>query len=72
MTAFDTITAKTRPCVVCSERSVLTVDADAYRQWLHGELIHKAFPDMTADRRELLISGTHPACWDSMFEGDDQ
>lgn len=72
MTPFDTITAKTRPCIRCNETSTITVDADAHRRWTSGELIQDAFPDMTADNRELLISGIHPACWDSMFEGDDQ
>jgi len=25
------------------------------------------FPELIPDQRELLISGTHPACWDVMF-----
>ena len=65
------MTAITKPCTHCGETSKLRVDADAYRQWVSGALIQDAFPDMDADNRELLISGTHPACWDTMF-GDDQ
>jgi hypothetical protein len=34
--------------------------------------IHKALPNRTADERELLISGTHPACWDAMFPQEDE
>ena len=65
------LTAVTKPCIHCNKTSSLTVDADGYRQWVSGALIQDAFPDMDADNRELLISGTHPACWDTMF-GDDQ
>jgi hypothetical protein len=71
MTVLDTMTAKTRPCLHCNETSTLAVDAGAYRRWKSGTLIQEAFPDMTADDRELLISGIHPACWHLLF-GDDQ
>ena len=65
------MTTITKPCIHCNETSTLTVDADGYRQWVSGALIQDAFPDMDADNRELLISGIHPACWDTMF-GEEQ
>ena len=72
MTVLDTMTAVTKPCLHCNETSTLTVDADAYRSWKSGVLIQEAFPDMTADDRELLISGIHPACWDAMFGAEEE
>ena len=63
--------AMTRPCTHCGSASTLTVDADGYRQWRSGAYIQEAFPDMDADTRELLVSGTHPACWTAMF-GEEQ
>jgi len=65
------LTAVTKPCIHCNETSAITVDAVAYRRWRSGAYIQEAFPDMDADNRELLVSGTHPACWDTMF-GDNQ
>lgn len=35
--------------------------------WLNGTLAQKAFPYLTADERETLISGICPECWKAMF-----
>lgn len=51
-------------CVWCSETSIVKVPYPAYLKWLDGEMAQYAFKDMSADDRELLISGTHPKCWD--------
>jgi len=61
------MTTITKPCIHCNETSAITVDAAAHRRWRSGALIQDAFPDMDADTRELLISGTHMTCWDAMF-----
>jgi hypothetical protein len=34
---------------------------------MDGEATQVAFPNMPADQREMLISGTHPVCWDMMM-----
>ena len=34
-------------------------------------LIQHAFPEMPMETRELLISGTHPECWDSLYKDED-
>jgi hypothetical protein len=63
----------TRPCVMCGNRSRLQdVDALGYIRWAElGEDILKALPDLDADQRELLISGTHAHCWEKMWGPDD-
>ena len=70
----DTILVKTKPCCVCGEYEVWSLDRDAVARWQEGENIQHAFPDMPAQDREVLITGTHPACWDKLFpeEGDDE
>lgn len=68
MIAEKQITVTTKRCVLCGKSSTLTVDADAHRRWRGGTLIQKAFPDLDADSRELLISGTHPSCWGDLDE----
>jgi len=44
------------------------VDEIAYERWQNREiLIQQAFPDMSLGERELLKTGFHPKCWDSLF-----
>ena len=69
------IAVKTKPCSVCGEYEILSLDRDAVMRWQEWQNIQDAFPDMNAGDRELLISGIHPACWDKLFpdeEGDDE
>jgi hypothetical protein len=63
----------TRPCVVCGNRSTLQdVNALGYIRWKElGQEIQDALPDLDADQRELLISGTHAHCWEKMWGPDD-
>ena len=67
MTETTTASVVTNPCPACGERTNLEVDLTSYMRWQGGVLIQDAFPDLTNDERELLITGTHPACWDTMF-----
>jgi hypothetical protein len=62
-----TATVITSPCIVCGEKSKMEVSVEQYINWRNGELIQVAFPDMSADDRELLKTGTHPECWEKMF-----
>ena len=70
----DTIAVKTKTCMVCDKYEVWSLDREAVIRWQEGENIQSAFPDMKAADREVLITGTHPACWDKLFptEGEDE
>lgn len=57
----------TRPCVVCGETTDISVDLNAYLDWVDGMYIQDAFPTMEAADREHLMTGTHPSCWDELF-----
>jgi hypothetical protein len=61
----------TKKCPGCFQAVTIEVDKDNYFRWKGGELIQRAFPELTPDQRELLISGTHPECWDKMFADED-
>jgi len=68
------IIVKTKPCVVCGNYELWSLDRGAVERWQAGELIQDAFPDMSINDREIMISGTHPECWNKLFgeeEGDD-
>lgn len=56
-----------KPCPECGKRGQVVVDEQAYFDWKNGMLIQDAMPNLSADERELLITGTHPACWEAMF-----
>lgn len=55
-------------CMECKKRFVVTVLADDYLKWKQGMLIQKAFPYLSAEIRELLISNICPDCWNIMFK----
>ena len=45
----------------------LDITQDQIAQWLNGELIQVAMPNLTNDEREFLISGSTPEEWDEIF-----
>lgn len=62
-----TITIWTPRCPRCHRASELKVDRAGHEAWQAGAHIQNAFPLMSADQREMLLTGTHPRCWDLMF-----
>ena len=65
---MDKIDVETPPCPMCHKKSQLQVPLQGLEAWRRGELIQRALPELTADEREMLMTGTHPDCWDKMFE----
>jgi len=61
----------TRNCVVCGRNGMLEdVDALGYLRWSElGVNVQDALPELDADQRELLMTGTHAHCWQTMWEG---
>ena len=45
----------------------MAVDVDDYTSWENGELIQTALPYLTADEREVLISGMCGPCFDNVW-----
>jgi hypothetical protein len=68
----ETIVVKTKTCTVCGEYEVWSLDRKAVESWQAGEYIEIAFPEMSLEDREVLITGTHPACWDKLFPEEDE
>lgn len=59
-------------CPMCGESRTLEVPAEGFERWQAGELIQNAMPELSADDREQLISGTCGACWDRLFPSEDE
>ena len=58
-------------CHTCGRVSKLSIDREGFESWTHGEsLIQDAFPYLSADERELLISQICGDCWDRMFRDE--
>ena len=58
-------------CTCCDEGYLFGTSLTGFVSWREGELIQKALPELPAQYREMLISGTCPSCWDAMFESSD-
>lgn len=54
-------------CFTCNNVFEIAVNKNDYYAWKRGTLIQNAFPYLTADDRELLISHTCGKCFDAMF-----
>lgn len=62
---------ETPVCFRCRNATIVYVPVAGYAAWKSGVLIQEAFPTMPAPDREMLITGTHPECWNLMFGEED-
>jgi len=42
----------------------------AYNKWQTGVTVQKAFPELTADQREFIMTGITPEQWDNFIIGE--
>ena len=54
-------------CPICGQEEEVPVYAEDYADWENGELIQNAFPYLSANQRERLMTGICPDCWDNLF-----
>lgn len=57
----------TGPCVVTGKPYSVTVPAEGLWDYNHGKHMQEAFPLLSAEDREFLISGTSPEGWEETF-----
>jgi hypothetical protein len=57
----------TQICSVCGESTTVLTDPNGFIRWSEGELVQNAFPELSKEDREILISGTHSECWNKLF-----
>lgn len=58
-------------CTHCGDLNRILLDKEGFILWQQGEFVRNAWPHLSQDERELVISGTHKECWDAMF-GDEE
>jgi hypothetical protein len=67
------IKAVTPDCPICGISTDVMVDFEMYKAWCNKEiLVQDAFPAMSKEEREVLMTGTHPDCWNIMWAGIDE
>ena len=60
-------------CPFCGEPAELTgLDPNAFAAWQSGVYVQNAFPGLSADQREILVSGTHGECFDQLFPEEEE
>ena len=58
-------------CPFCGRGNEVEVNEEDYWDWQDGTVAQNAFPYLTAEEREMLISGICPDCWNSMWGSDE-
>lgn len=61
------MTAFTTTCQRCNDLLWVAAKAEDFAKWEAGMAVQNAFPYLSADDREILISRTCGKCWDEMF-----
>ena len=56
----------------CGHANEVAVNETDYWDWQDGALVQDAFPYLSADEREMLISGICPKCWRDTFGDEDE
>ncbi|MBP3752154.1 MAG: WYL domain-containing transcriptional regulator [Pyramidobacter sp.] len=59
-------------CPFCSQETEIPINLIDLFSWeVDGLPAQDAFPYLTDDQREMIISGTCPSCWCSLYEQDE-
>ena len=59
-------------CPLCGRASEVAVNEDDYWDWDDGKLAQNAFPYLSDEERELVISGICSSCWSKMFPPEEE
>jgi len=59
-------------CPICGHANEIAVNEADYWNWKDGTAYAQdAFPYLSAEEREMFISGICPACWDGIFSNEE-
>lgn len=59
-------------CPFCRHANFIEVNDVDYWAWQNGALVQDAFPYLSAEEREALISGTCHTCWNYVFREEEE
>ena len=62
-----------KKCIMCGDEVFFLMTKYQYDQWIvNKKYIQDVFPHVSKDIREWMISGTHPNCWDKLYQEPDE
>lgn len=56
-----------KQCMMCKQNVEIKVKAEDFQSWQKGAHIQSAFPYLSIDEREILISNICGTCFDKIF-----
>lgn len=60
-------------CPYCGKTGTLEISNEkAYESWQNGTLIQRAFPELSAEEREFIITGLCPECQTKIFNFEEE
>lgn len=71
MEIVELVKVSTPSCMFCGKGGTVVVPKAGIEAYQAGAFIQDAFPRESADVREQIMTGTHPACWDEMLGPDE-
>jgi len=57
-------------CSNCGKRVFIKVFPEDLTKFQNGALVQEAFPYLEPEKRELILTGLCPDCWDQNFDED--
>jgi hypothetical protein len=72
VTGESMVTVICQPCMVCGKQAEVQMPLRVAEAIRSGEYIQRAWPEASADTREMVISGTHPDCWEQLAGGEEE
>lgn len=64
-------TIVTKECRYCHRESDISVDINDLYAWKKGTPIQWAFPYLSPDEREMILTDICGDCWDKMIGSDE-
>jgi len=61
------VLVRSQQCIWCGGTSLLRLNSDDLTRWIRGAYVQDVWPEKTPEQREVIMTGTHPYCWDEMF-----
>mgnify|MGYP000954698888 CR=1 FL=1 len=61
-----------KTCVMCGTTHEIRVKTADYRRWRQGAYIQDAMPYLTANEREILMSGICRTCFDALYPEEEE
>lgn len=62
-----------RTCMHCDNTTEFSLSRKQYNEYIvERKYVQDVFPELSKEEREVIISGTHPECWNAMFQYDEE